>query len=532
MRNTTPTRPFWLTLACLLGIGSGSIALAAEAEAVPPQSSTTPLEPSSPRDSSLRHFENGIRLFEDRNYLGALAEFEAAYRSYPSGSSLQNVALCQKQLYRYSEARDTLVRLLELHAQQLSDAERKTVEEATREPLALVGSVRITVVPPNAHLLLDGRSLQASDLAHAISLDVGEHRITAEAEGYAPFSRSFRVAGGQADVALDLILIETTGTLEIFAPDAQTAIAIDGRPVAFENWLGRLPPGSHVVQIYKDGFEAYEEEVDLEVGDHLRVIGELGEATSGASASNSASSLSARRQLQGWYGLATTAFLAVRGHPVGFRADSDYDFGYELGMRGGYRIWTPLAIEAHISSGSFTVQGRCKNELAGSCPETNPGSYHLDTRRFGAGARWMSHDENLRVIAAGSAGATAMDLSAFGNQATGFESFMQFELGIALNYRHILWEISGVGIFQGASNIQVADYHPYENGAGIQFFGISLGAGYSEWSPTRKVPPLPKTPPVSPSTRGKSASSAPMPTPHAVLAPARTQAPAHSESAR
>lgn len=525
MSRTARSRHVLLALASVLGLGRTHSAFATEAAPDAPEAAAaTPLAVASPRESSLRHFENGIRLFEDRNYLGALAEFEAAYRMYPSGSSLQNVALCQKQLYRYSEARDTLVRLLQLHAQQLSEAERSTVQEAASELLALVGTVRITVVPSNAHLLLDGRTLQASEVARAISLDVGEHRITAEAEGYAPFARSFRVAGGQTDVALDLILIETTGTLEILAPDPQTAIAIDGRPVAFESWIGRLPPGQHIVQIYKEGFEAYEEEVDLEVGDHLRVTGELGEPTDTAHATSSSVGLSSRRPLQGWYGLGTTSFLAVRGHPVGFRADSDYDFGYELGMRGGYRIWTPLAIEAHISSGSFTVQGRCQNELAASCPKTSPGSYHLDTRRLGAGARWMSQDENLRVIAAGSAGATAMDLSAFSNQATGFELFMQFELGLAINYRHILWELTGVGVFQGASNIQVANYHPYRNGAGIQFFGISLGAGYSEWTPTRKVPPLPKSAPSSPASTLKPPLASALPTHHTVSAPAKPQA--------
>src|ERR1700742_1591324 len=54
--------------------------------------------------SARRHFRTGVKLYRDGNYKGALAEFEAAYRDKPSAGSLQNVALCQKALFRYPQA--------------------------------------------------------------------------------------------------------------------------------------------------------------------------------------------------------------------------------------------------------------------------------------------------------------------------------------------------------------------------------------------------------------------------------------------
>ncbi|HEX6275750.1 MAG TPA: hypothetical protein VFZ53_22065, partial [Polyangiaceae bacterium] len=53
--------------------------------------------PIDPRTAEARaHFKSGTKLYQDGNYAGALAEFEAAYESKPGPGSLQNVALCQK----------------------------------------------------------------------------------------------------------------------------------------------------------------------------------------------------------------------------------------------------------------------------------------------------------------------------------------------------------------------------------------------------------------------------------------------------
>src|SRR5688572_19796093 len=68
-----------------------------------------------------RHFKNGVKLFQDQNYHGALAEFEAAYELKPGAASIQNVALCLKALFRYAEAAEKLEQLLSRHAGEVSE---------------------------------------------------------------------------------------------------------------------------------------------------------------------------------------------------------------------------------------------------------------------------------------------------------------------------------------------------------------------------------------------------------------------------
>lgn len=453
-----------------------------------------------PKLDGRRHFDNGISLFEDRNYTAALAEFEAAYRQYPSASALQNVALCQKQLYRYSEARDTLTRLVRDHHLELQAKDRASIDEAIRELANLIGSVRITVVPANANVSLDGNILSRESLRSLIVLDVGEHVVTAEAEGYAPISRPFRVAGGHTGIPISLALTETTGTVMVLAPDPHTAIAVDGRPVAFAKWTGRLEPGPHFVQIYREGYEPFEEEIDVEVGKTTKVRGVLGDRTDPVdpSRSQSAEGKTKRSQL-GYYGLIGGSVLVPRGHPSGFEADSNYDLGWSLGLRVGYRVATPLGVEAQVDSSSFSVQGSCIEVSETACSSANHGSYSLDARRFGGAVRLFSSSETLRLTSSFGAGLVSHDFRQGSHPAAGVNAYVAIEAGIQANWRHGLWELVGTATFDGASNVGLGTFRPYAEGNGIQLFGLSVRVGWGEWMPSRA--PLPPLPPREPDLR-------------------------------
>ncbi|HEY5957920.1 MAG TPA: PEGA domain-containing protein, partial [Polyangiaceae bacterium] len=261
------TGVFSYALVCAVAMAPGRAAAAAPRALPPAASPPTQSEAAiDPKTESNRHFEFGIKLYEDKNTLAALAEFEAAYWQYPSAAALQNIALCQKQLYRYLDARESLARLLRDHGAELNHADRLSVEQAMAELGALIGSVRLSVAPANAEVVLDGRTLSPDEVQQPIVVDVGEHRVVASAPGFAPALRSFRIAGGHQDVPIALRLQEVTGVVVIKAADEQTAIAIDGRPVAFADWTGRLEPGRHFIQIYREGYEPFEQELDVEAG--------------------------------------------------------------------------------------------------------------------------------------------------------------------------------------------------------------------------------------------------------------------------
>lgn len=77
-------------------------------------------DPAAPTDAALAsatdaarsHFKTGIKLYQDQNYAGALAEFEAAYALAPRPLLLYHLGRCYQALGRDAEARTAFDRFL------------------------------------------------------------------------------------------------------------------------------------------------------------------------------------------------------------------------------------------------------------------------------------------------------------------------------------------------------------------------------------------------------------------------------------
>src|SRR4051812_1169364 len=136
-------------------------------------------------DEAKRHFTNGVHLFEDRNFAGALVEFEASFQQNPMAAALQNIAVCQKGLFRYGEAIATLERMLREFVSQFSVDDKKAAEEVIKEMSALLGTIVLQVTPVDAKVSINEGLLAGDAMKSSVRLAAGEYRLAAEAFGYA-----------------------------------------------------------------------------------------------------------------------------------------------------------------------------------------------------------------------------------------------------------------------------------------------------------------------------------------------------------
>src|SRR5262245_35808939 len=125
--------------ACLAGAPAASAVLTASSAAL-----------AQPRDPYKAHMENGIKLFQDRNYSAALIEFRAAYEAHPKASPLLNMALCYKAQFNYPKAIQTLEKALKEHADSMDANDKKAAEDAIREMRGLLAYVKVVVKPDAA----------------------------------------------------------------------------------------------------------------------------------------------------------------------------------------------------------------------------------------------------------------------------------------------------------------------------------------------------------------------------------------------
>lgn len=469
-------------------------------EPPPDAKSPAPEAPDSKTLEARAHFKSGTKLYRDGNYGGALAEFEEAYRLKPGAGSLQNVALSQKGLFRYSEAAGTLEQLLAKHAGELSDGERQAVTDALTELKGLIASIRLRVQPEHSRVLLDGRPLLPSDWATPLVLNVGEHTLTADAPGYTSERRVLRVAGGQREVPIDIDLRCVAGFVDVTSNDPTANIAIDGLPKARRAYKGPVEPDiDHLLQVYREGVETYEQTFHVGVCKTLPIQARL-EGLEGAPADpvDSAGPIPSappKRVQKGFYGLVSFDLLGLSKQPLALdvsKAQSGGGLG-ALGLRAGYRISNPVALDLMLDVGALEVVGAYDEDNAARRRD-----YSLRSVHFGPNLKLMTTGDKLRFVTTVGAGVVHHRLAveaagaATAAEVRGLDPYFALELSLGFNYGRFLGELGFIARIDGSTALQQGFEDDAENanltrdlGTTLPMIGIGVRGGFSQWKPAR-----------------------------------------------
>jgi len=449
-------------------------------------------EPANVR-AARHHFANGVRLYQDANYSAALIEFEAANELKPGAASLQNIALCQKALFRYAAAAATLDLLLSNHGGTLPPAERDAVEAAKQELESLTRHLRVHVTPAVAVVKLDGTELTQAEKHAGLRVNIGEHQLSVSAPGYAPEQSSVRVASGQGPVDVKVRLKAVAGFVTIVTEQKGAAIAVDDRALAYERWSGPLTPGEHVLQVYKAGHATVEEFFEVEVGEHKIIRagagGELEESALGEPRAP------ARR---GWYGMGAFNIMLVPDVPDGLRVDDSFNSGaLSWGARAGYRLLDPLGVEVLIEGGSTRATDACIEDedqwegIAASCDpkdeEDETLEYTITAFRLGGNLRLFSNGQRARFTSTLGFGAVQHrfqldEPSTDDFDAQALNAYVNVEIGVQFNLNRLLLEADFVTYVESRGALG-NDERDLFNEGGLKSLGLGIKAGWSEWKP-------------------------------------------------
>ncbi len=440
-----------------------------------------------------RHFKAGSKLYRDGNYGGALAEFEEAYRLKPGPGSLQNLALCQKALFRYAEAAGSLAQLLEKHEKELSEGERRAVDDALSELRALVASVRLRVRPEHARVLLDGRTLTPADWAEPIVLNVGEHALSAEAPGFATERRLIRVAGGQRELPQLVDLRCVAGFVDVTSSDPSANISIDGVPKARRAYRGPVEPDTdHLLQVYREGVEPFERTFQVGLCKTLAIRAQL-EASEAAPptdpAGPKAASNAAAQAPVGFFGQLSLDVLGLSRQPLSLDLSKARGGALAaLGIRAGYRLSSPVALDWMLDVGAL--------EVVGAVDPTNTTltrDYSLRSIHFGPNLNLMTTGDKLRFVTTIGAGMVHHRLAVQGNQgfraaeAGGLDPYFRLELQLGFSFKHFLGAIGLVALIDGSTALQrgftdsQSDGLTRDLGTTLPMVGLGLRGGFSQW---------------------------------------------------
>ncbi len=220
-------------------------------------------------ESARRHFSAGVKLYDAKDYPGALEEFRLAYADKPSPGIKRNIALCLKEMRRYPEAIEALEQMLDEAGDSLKPEVREGARKTIDEMLPLVASLRIKVqvhtttpgLQAPVELWLDDVPLPVERLARSVRVMPGAHTLKARSVGFQEARRAVTVDAGAHDVPVTLDLVSTalapTGKLTVKATPTDAEIVVDGVSLGQGAWSGPMGAGTHHVEVRAPGYTTF-----------------------------------------------------------------------------------------------------------------------------------------------------------------------------------------------------------------------------------------------------------------------------------
>jgi tetratricopeptide (TPR) repeat protein len=214
-------------------------------------------------------FDRGLRLFNQGNNPGALAEFTRAYELTKHPRVLYNIGLVRAAMQDPLQAVAAFEGVLADPASAASGEQQLAAARRT-EQLALIGEIVVTVNVPGARIEVDNLEVASSPRTDPIRVASGEHIVAVVATGQYP-ERQRVVVAAQTRVALNFEL----RPLEARFAHLRVKADLEGADVVVDAaLLGRTPlpaslalaPGAHVIELRRLGYVAAQRSLTLGEG--------------------------------------------------------------------------------------------------------------------------------------------------------------------------------------------------------------------------------------------------------------------------
>jgi hypothetical protein len=425
-------------------------------------------------DEAKTHFERGVSLFEDRSFDGALVEFQKSFELKPTPAALQNIAVCQKSLHRYTDAIATLEKMVQDFGAQLSPEDKKAAQDAVREMTNLLGTVVLRVTPPDARVTLDDRAVDESERKSGVRVSSGEHRVVAEAQGRKRFEQIVKIVSGEnKTIAVDLE--QQKGMLWIRAGDSQAAIVLDGKQVGYEEWKGPVDAKSHDVVVFTDKLR-HRATVTVQEGQIAELDVKLTATDAPPAYEPGLPEYVPPPSQRGWYGAVSLAG-GRSDLPGGVLTDNTKiekatTFG-AIGFALGYRFTSTWAAEAVLNSGTSKIT-TCDVECT---PTAVRREYDVSSTHVGANGRITTTGRKFRIFGTLGFGLAAHGVSGSDMKKNGSGAYGLLGGGAELNFGHVL---TSAGLMLSTESIgSIAPPSATDKSMGLGVLELRLG--YGQW---------------------------------------------------
>ncbi len=315
---TTTTRALSVSTALAVALMSAPSRAAAPDEPEPATERDTPAQPDGDAEATeqdpelakaMAHFAQGIALYEDGDFDGALFEFERAYASKPDYRLMYNIGVARLETNDYAGSKRAFTQYLDEGGDEIASDRRTEVRTQLQTLAARVGTLTIRCDHEGAAVSVDGEPIGVTPLAEPLMVNLGRRSVSVALAGFENHQETVEVGGG-AMLAVDVTL---TPLAQAAPVDATPAPASNGRrPLV----IGAIVSSSVAVAV---GGAAAATGV-LALGQDDRVDRELGMFPADAGAVDQAAERRQQLALTTDVLIGVAAALAVTGVALGIAA--------------------------------------------------------------------------------------------------------------------------------------------------------------------------------------------------------------------
>lgn len=269
---TTGRRPFrCLSAALTLAALAAPAPAAAQPAPTTPPPAPSPAAPQPPKPladvltgAAKAEYMAGRILFEEGDYANAIIKFERAYELSREPRLLENVALCQLKLKRYTQMRGTVQRLLTSAGSQASPQTQQLATQLLDAIKPYVSELEIQGGEPGAAVFIDDVEVGTLPFSEPVLVDVGPRKFRVSKKGFKDFTETREVVGGGTVTLSARLERELHRGRLVVRAGPQDLIYLDGRMIGRGTWEGSVPSGGHTLRVTAPGKVAEQREVMLQ----------------------------------------------------------------------------------------------------------------------------------------------------------------------------------------------------------------------------------------------------------------------------
>src|SRR3954469_7643591 len=216
-----------------------------------------------------QRFDRGLKLFDEGDNAGALAEFKQVYATLPNPVVLYNIGLVYAAMGRPVDAVDSLKAVV--NESSLNKAQHERAVSTLGDQQARIGQLSITTLPSGARISIDNVDVATTPLSAPLRVAAGSHVVGAVAAGFA-LARKEVVVAGNAEATLEFQLVradaERDANLTVRSRLPGAEVFVDGKSTGKTPLSTSLaiPAGHHSIELRRPGYTPAKQDIDLVEG--------------------------------------------------------------------------------------------------------------------------------------------------------------------------------------------------------------------------------------------------------------------------